>query len=259
MPQILKSVVFCTLLATGLPAYAQSAEETIPKNPFIRLQVIDVYADVHAGPGRGYPVFYAVEEGETIILLAKRPGWYEIRLQNGRTGWVTSAQISRTIQTTGEPADLPEVSFGDYLKNSFRVGLTTGIFTKGELKDADHWSATFGYRFISWAGIEAEYGKLYGEDIRGDFYGLNLTLEPFSRWRVSPYLLVGAGEMDVDSQPKLIPLEIQKSDFVNYGIGANYYLGRNFLIKGEYRSLTVSTDNKDAEVATWKLGFNTFF
>ncbi|WP_075188371.1 SH3 domain-containing protein [Teredinibacter haidensis] len=227
--------------------------------PSLKLQVIDPYADVHSGPGRGYPVFYAVEEGEAIRILAQRPGWYEIRLQNGRTGWVTAAQISRTIQDTGEPADLPTVSYGDYLKNSFRVGFTSGAYTSGELEGADVWSATGGYRANGWLELEGEYGKVYGDDIRGDFYGVNALIEPFSQWQFSPYLVLGVGTMDIDSQPKLIPLEIGKSDFKNYGIGGNYYLGRNFLVKIEYRSHTVSTDDSDVELGAWKIGFNTFF
>lgn len=260
MPHLLKFVSFGVLAFSCAHAYTQEKESTPPPaGSALELKVIDVYADVHSGPGRGYPVFYAVEQGEVIELLAKRPGWYEIRLQNGRTGWVTSTQISRTVQTTGEPADLPEVSYGDYLKNSFLIGLSTGTFIDGELENSEHWTFSAGYKFISWAAIDAEYGKLYGDDIRGDYYGVNLSLEPFSQWRLSPFVLIGAGELDVDSQPKLVPLAIQKSDFVNYGIGANYYLGRNFLIRGEYRSLTVSTDTNDADVATWKIGFNTFF
>lgn len=260
MPQSYLKKIRPLLLGFVLCASSQaqlSAAETAGER--VTLQVIDVYADVHAGPGRGYPVFYAVEQGEAIEIIAKRPGWYEIRLQNGRTGWVTAKQISRTVQATGEPADLPEVSFGNYLKNSFLLGLSSGVFTSGELKNSDHWTFSLGYRPISWAALDAEYGKLYGEDVRGDYYGINLIVEPFSQWRLSPYLLVGAGEMDVDSQPKLVPLEIQKSDFNNMAFGLNYYLGRNFLMRAEYRTLTVSTDNKDADLATWKIGFNTFF
>lgn len=227
--------------------------------PTLRLQVIDPYADVHSGPGRGYPVFYAVEEGETIEILARRPDWYEIRLRNGRVGWVTAAHISRTIQVTGEPADLPSVSYGDYLKNSVQVGFTSGAYASGELEGSEFWSATAGYRAISWLGFEAEYGKVYGEDVRGDFYGLNALIEPFSQWRFSPYVLIGAGSMSIDSQPKLVSLEIEEADFTNYGIGGNYYLGRNFLVKLEYRSYTVSTDENDVELGAWKIGFNTFF
>jgi len=225
----------------------------------LRLQVIDPYADVHSGPGRGYPVLHAIEEGEFIDVLTRRPGWYEVRTQNGRVGWVTAAKISRTIQVSGEPADLPTVSFGDYLKNAWRVGLSTGVFTSGELESADLWSASAGYRAISWLGLELEYGKMYGDEVRGDFYAFNTLIEPISKWRVSPYVLLGVGSLGADSQPKLVPLGEDRSTYQNYGIGANYYLGRNFLIKLEYRSYTVSTDQDDAGLGAWRLGFNTFF
>ena len=225
----------------------------------LRLQVIDPYADVHSGPGRGYPVLHAIEEGEYIDVLTRRPGWYEVRTQNGRVGWVTTDKISRTIQVSGEPADLPTVSFGDYLKNTWRVGYSAGVFSSGELESSDFWSASVGYRAISWLGVESEYGKVYGEDIRGDYYGVNVLVEPISKWRLSPFLLLGLGNIKIDSQPKLVPLNLQSSDYQNYGIGTNFYLGRNFLIKLEYRSYIVSTDDDDAGLGAWRLGFNTFF
>jgi len=252
---------FAVLGAEGMPPPSDGIDVSVKKRAVktLRLQVIDPYADVHSGPGRGYPIFYAVEEGEFIEILARRPDWYEIRLSSGRTGWVTAAQISRSIQETGEPADLPNVSYGDYLKNSFQVGLTSGGYSSGELEGSNVWSATGGYRPISWVGIEAEYGKVYGEDIRGDFYSLNLMIEPLSHWRFSPYFIIGTGSIDIDSQPKLVPLDIEKSNFNNVGLGGNYYLGRNFLIKIEYRAFNVATDEKDVELGAWKIGFNTFF
>ncbi|MBX2858577.1 MAG: SH3 domain-containing protein [Cellvibrionaceae bacterium] len=226
----------------------------------LRLQVIDPYADVHSGPGRGYPVLHAIEEGEYIDVLTRRPGWYEVRTQNGRVGWVTAAKISRTIQVSGEPADLPDVSFGDYLKNTWRVGYSAGVFSSGELDGSDLWSAFVGYRATSWLGVEAEYGKAYREDVRGDYYGVNVLVEPISKWRLSPYLLLGLGNIKIDSQPGFVPLPLNSSsDYQNYAIGTNFYLGRNFLIKLEYRSYIVSTDTDDAGLGSWRLGFNTFF
>lgn len=225
----------------------------------VELEVIDPYVEVHSGPGRGYPVFYVIEQGESVEIITRRPGWYEIKTKDGKTGWSNTAQISRTIQTTGEPADLPTVSYGDYLKNRWRVGFNAGQFMSGELKGSELFSFTAGYRPLSWLGAEVEGGKLFGSDVKGDFYGLNLSVEPFSQWKVSPFLLLGGGVMAVDSQPKLIPLEIEDSDFSQYGLGINYYLGRNFLFKSEYRSYTVSTDNDDVSLESWTIGFNTFF
>lgn len=225
----------------------------------MRLEVIDPYVELHTGPGRGYPVFYVIEQGERVDVLTRRPGWYEVRAQNGRTGWTTAAQISRTLQPTGEPADLPTVGFGDYLKNRWRVGFSAGQFTSGELDGADTFNVAGGYRPLPWLGLSFEYGFFFDADIKGELYNFNILLEPFSQWRLSPVLLLGRGRISVDSQPELTPLEIDTADFNTYGLGINYYLGRNFIVKGEYRDYSVLADNGTVTVEAWLIGFNTFF
>lgn len=252
--RFLQLLLGLSLLMLGANQVAAADEE----EP-LWLEVIDPYIEMHSGPGRGYPVFYVIEQGERVDIITRRPDWYEVRTQSGKTGWTTAAQISRTIQTTGEPADLPTVSYGDYLKNSWRVGFSTGQFSSGELQSSELFSFNAGYRPLSWLSAEVEAGKIFGSDIKGDFYGANLLVEPFSAWKVSPVILAGFGTMKVDSQPKLIPLEIEESDYNHFGLGFNYYLGRNFLFKGEYRSYTVSTDNDDVSVEAWTIGFNSFF
>lgn len=245
------------ILSLGIISSAQAFAKNSPEP--LWLEVIDPYIEMHSGPGRGYPIFYVIEQGEKIDVITRRPGWYEVRTQNGKTGWSSAAQISRTIQMTGEPVDLPSVSHGDYLKNRWRVGFNTGQFSSGELQNSDLFSFTAGYRPLSWVGAEIEGGKIFGADIKGDFYGLNVLIEPFSHWTISPIVSLGRGVMKVDSQPKLTPLEIEDSDFNHYGFGFNYYLGRNFLFKGEYRSYSVSTDNNNVSLEAWTIGFNTFF
>lgn len=224
-----------------------------------KLEVIDAYADVHSGPGRGYPIFHVIEQGETIEVFTRRPDWYEVRAKGGRVGWVKASQIARTLQSTGEPIDLPSVSYGDYLKNSWRVGFTVGPFNSGELDGVDTFLVNAGYRPLSWLAFDLEAGNFYGTDIRGDLYSVNAVLEPFSRWKVSPVLLLGVGEMGINSQPKQAPLEIQQSSLQLYGIGLHYYIGRSFVIRGEYRQYSVSTNENDERLGSWKLGFNTFF
>lgn len=222
------------------------------------LEVIDSFVEVRTGPGRGYPVFYVIEQGESVEVLTRRTGWYEVRSQNGRTGWAKSTQLSRTLQATGEPADLPSVSFGDYQKNKWRVGFTTGEYFSGELKGADLFSATLSYRFLSWLSLEGELGKLFNSEVEGEFWNGNILIEPFSSWRVSPELILGAGVLSLETQPELVSLGIDDSNFQNYGLGINYYIGRNFVFRGEYRWYTVSADEKET-LETWKIGFNTFF
>ncbi len=244
------------------------ASADTPKKPVV-LEVIDAYAEVHSGPGRGYPVFYTIEQGEKIEILSRRPDWYEIRAENGRIGWTTAGQISRTIQKTGEPADLPSVGYGDYVKNSWVTGFTFGQFADGELQGFDIFSITGGYRFLSWLGADVEFGRFFGSGASGDMTSANIFLEPFSDWKVSPYLSLGTGAMTLGNQPDQPSFKVESSGFNTYGLGASYYLGRNFVIKGEYRSYSINLEKRigttdefeevTESTATWKLGFSTFF
>ncbi len=227
--------------------------------PTIQLQVIDPYADVHSGPGKSYPIIYVIEQGESIELLTRRPDWYEIKIRGGRTGWVKAAHIARTLQPTGEPVDLPSVSYGDYLKNSWRVGFSVGPFNSGRLDKADAFSINAGYRPLSWLGIDVELGKFYATDSQGDLGQLNLVVEPFSKWKVSPALLLGRGEIELDFQAKGIAIPNEKASFTMVGAGLNYYLGRSFVVRLEYRELSVDFEDAKESLNAWKLGFNTFF
>jgi hypothetical protein len=229
------------------------------EDDYLQLEVIDSFVEVRTGPGRAYPIFYVIEQGESVDVLFKRTGWYEVRAQNGKRGWATASQLSRTLQKTGEPADLPSVSFGDYQKNKWRIGFARGEIFDGEIKGTDLFSAALSYRFLSYLSLEGEIGQTFSSETEGDFYSLNLLIEPFSSWRLSPELLLGRGKLSLGSQPELTVLEGRDSDFNNYGLGLNFYLGRNFVIRGEYRKYSISTDTDKTNLDTWKIGFNTFF
>lgn len=261
MRLLLQLILMLPLAIFSLYGYAQESSSANADQTYepLELVIIDPYIEVHSGPGRGYPIFYVGEWGEKVVILTRRPDWYEVKLQNGKIGWTHASQISRTIQTTGEPADLPVVSYGDYLKDRWRIGFSVGGFIKGELESTELFSLNLGYRPFHWLGVEAEYGKFYGSDTTGNFRSFNLLVEPFSRWKMSPIVLVGKGVIAIETQPKLVPLNIEDSDFLQYGLGFNYYLGRNFIFNGVYRNFTVSTDNDDERLDAWTFGFNTFF
>lgn len=222
-------------------------------------EVIDPYVEMHTGPGRGYPIFYVIEQGEKINIIKRRPDWYEVSTKGNRRGWVKAAQIARTLQPTGEPVDLPSVSYGDYLKNSWRLGFSVGPFSDGSFDEVDSFITNAGYRPLTWLGFDLEYGFYYGDEIRGNLYNLNAVIEPFSRWKASPVLLLGRGKLIVDQQPLEVANEIDDSDFNMMGLGLHYYIGRSFVIRGEYRNLTITTEQKDERVSTWQIGFITFF
>lgn len=251
-------LIACVLLVAKASPLLADEVEADTKTQSV-LEVIDAYAEMHTGPGRGYPVFHVVENGESIHIMTRRPDWYEVLTANGKVGWVTASQIARTLQKTGEPVDLPTVSFGDYLKNRWRVGAAFGTFASGELKGADTFSANLGYKPVSWMGGELEVGKFYGVDVSGSITSFNLIVEPYSRWRFSPVVVLGGGLLNVDVQPKLVPLDIEQEKFFNYGLRLNYYLGRNFVVRGEYRRISLSSGQSNGDSSTWNLGFSTFY
>lgn len=225
----------------------------------LELEVIDPFIELHTGPGKGYPIFYTIEQGENITVLTRRTGWYELKAQNGRTGWAKATQVARTLLPTGEPVDLPTVSYGDYLKNSWRVGFNVGQFSSGELEGADIFGYSIGYRPLSLLGVEIEQGNFYETEVKGNYQSLNVIIEPFSEWQLSPVLLIGGGSMEIESQPELTPLSFEKESFSRVGLGVNYYIGRNFVLQAGFQNFKVSTDNDDERLKRWNLGFNAFF
>jgi hypothetical protein len=258
-------ICFAVVFSFSTVSVAQNSNNSASQSvnlakPLLTLEIIDPFVEMRTGPGRGYPIFYVAEQGETVEVLVRRAGWYEIKAQNGKVGWATPAQLSRTLQATGEPADLPSVSFGDYLKNKWRVGFTSGDFSDGQLKGSDIFAATLSYRFLSWLSVEGRVGKLFNSQSDGDLRAINVLFEPFSKNKLSPEVFIGRGVISLDNQPRQTEVIGEgDSNFLHYGLGLNYYLGRNFVIRGEYGQYSVSEDGDKEKLDSWKIGFNTFF
>ena len=58
-------------------------------------------ANVRAGPGLTYQVLMAAPQGAIFPLLASQSGWHQIRLEDGREGWVAT---SAGTPGPGEPS-----------------------------------------------------------------------------------------------------------------------------------------------------------
>ncbi|PCK10007.1 MAG: hypothetical protein COA42_01770 [Alteromonadaceae bacterium] len=225
------------------------------------LEVIDSFLEMHTGPGRAYPVFFVVEQSERIIVLSRRPDWYEVKTvgNNSKTGWVKATQIVRTLQNTGEPVNLPGTSYGDFAKNRWRIGFFSGQLKGDTLNNSDVVGASLAYYPLSWLGAEVETAKFFSNDARGTQIGFNLIVEPFSRWRLSPALIVGAGQTKINEQPRIVPLEFEEESHQLAALRLNYYAGRNFIIRAEYRQISVDATPNSEELDIWSLGFSTLF
>ena len=69
-------------LMLSVSLIAEAASSNSEAETVFTLQVIDPFVELHTGPGRGYPVFHVVEQGESIAVLTRRPDWYEVDAGN---------------------------------------------------------------------------------------------------------------------------------------------------------------------------------
>jgi len=254
----MKHTLWLILLLTSLPAEVHSYELFGLAGTDIQealvLEVAEPYIDMHTGPGRGYPVFNVVEHGQTIEILKHKASWYKIRSADNKTGWTKAAQLAHTLEPTGMPVDLPEIDHGDYLKSSWRVG-----FTGGQLEGASTFSITGGYRLLNWLGMELEWGKLFDNSVTSNYYGANILLEPATNWPAAPFVTIGAGQFKFSNRQKVVVEDAGNSDYISAGAGASYYIGRNFVVRGEYRWYSVSTDDDNVGLNSWRIGLSIFF
>ncbi len=224
--------------------------------PLVSLKVIDTYLDLHTGPGRGYPVFHVIEQDQQVTVLRRRSNWFYVSDRRNRKGWVKQESLARTLAPTGLPAALPDIQHGDFLAQKLRVG-----FALGQQEKADTATIMAGFRLLSFAAIEAEYGQIFDNQVDGISYGFNLILEPIKSWSFTPFISKGIGKQDWENKEKG---EVGKAntfhtDYEFTGVGINYYIGLNFVVRGEYRKVYFSSDNDSVSNSAWRLGFSSFF
>jgi len=243
--------------ALTAPARAENQSAGVTREDIeqaVQVKVIDPYLELHTGPGRGYPVIYVVEKGETISVVSRRTTWYLIADQYGKSGWVTRESLARTLMDTGMPVALPETRHGDFLRHKMRLG-----FTMGKQEDSDQVSVLAGFRLSKHFGIEAEYAQLFMDTMDGSQQSMSLIVEPTDRWSFTPFLSLGYGRQELTLKEKLPGNDPLKDDFRSLGVGANVYIGFNFVLRGEYRNLTIFADDDTVRNAVWRIGFSSFF
>jgi hypothetical protein len=229
---------------------------------YVELKVIDSYLELHSGPGRGYPIFHVIEQDDLVSVLTRRTNWFYVADRRGRQGWVKQEGLARTLAPTGLPAALPEVTHGDFLAQQGRVGLAFG-----KQQSTDTVNIMAGYRLHPVIGVEAEYGQFFGKYTEGHMYGASVIIEPFQLfeysqlWSFTPFLSWGLGEQYSQEKEK-VQVGTSPGRTIEYkyaGMGLHYYIGFNFVIRGEYRNLILTPDNKEVSNNVWRIGFSSFF
>ena len=113
--------------AAAVPAAPQAlAAPATSAVPVARVRVVRPYLDMHSGPGRGFPIFYAAEKNEWVVIELRHTDWFKVRTARGPVGWVSREQMAGTVTEDGVPFELADPTLQDFLNRRFVVGIGYG-------------------------------------------------------------------------------------------------------------------------------------
>lgn len=220
----------------------------------VAVQVAEPYIELRTGAGRGYPIFHIVERGQQITLLKRKTDWYKVRTPRGKEGWVSVADIEKTMQE----GQLVAVSRGS-LAEAAGTGWEGGI-AAGDVDGANLLSVYGGYTFNPHLTAELTLSQGIGDVSDSTLIDAGLIYRPFPDWRVMPFAGIGGGYIRVDPDARLVQTDDRDNATLHGALGARVYLARRFLLRAEYREYVVITDrNENETLEAWKLGFSVYF
>ena len=242
-----------SVIAFGLAllSFNARAERLYPE-----VTVQDPFVELHSGPGRGYPVFYIAERGQTIEILRRRTDWFQVRVPRGEAGWVPIDQIVRTLDITdGNPFDVPGFGLGDYTDRRWEVGVQYGDFGGANA------ISTYGaYGLTENLAIELWYTEALGRYSDSQLASVAISHLMFPDKRFTPTFTLGAGSIVTSPKATLVATTDRRDQLAYAGLGFRAYLTRRFIFRTDYKAYVVYTSRNDnEEVREWKAGFSFFF
>ena len=233
-----------------MPATSAFAEKE-----YQSLKIVDPYIELHTGPGRGYPIFHVIERHDWIEIIKRKTDWFKVRTDRDVTGWVKREQMERTLTVAGVPKSFRDVIYDDYLHRRVEFGISAGEFDSDPIV-----SARLAYKFTENIALEFQYSKVAGKLSSSDIYAVNLVSIPFPDWRVAPHFTIGYGRFENEPKGALIQDQETEDDLANLGIGARYYLTREFFLRADYRRyIVLSEDDRNDEFDEISAGVSFFF
>lgn len=224
------------------------------KDPLI-VTILDPFADMHTGPGRGYPIHHVIERGETATLLRRRTDWIQVETSKGREGWVHREALNLTLGPDDYLIEFREASIEDYRSRRWSGGFATGDFG-----GASTLALYLGYRFTNNLSTEVKLTQGIGNFSNNYILGGSLLHELYPEWRISPFFSLGAGVINTTPDASLGQTEDRTDALLMVGFGAHAYLSRQFMLRAEYTNNLILTSRDTHErVNEWKIGLNIFF
>jgi uncharacterized protein YgiM (DUF1202 family) len=213
------------------------------------------YLELHTGPGRGYPVFDVVPQGDSVIVLFRRTQWLKVRTRRGVEGWASEDDMLKTVLADGRPLPLRIGNRAGFTSHRFEVGAFAGAYGGANLV-----SAYTSLSFNSQMAVEAALGQFLGRYSNGVTADIGLTHVPMPQWRLSPFLMLGIGVLHVEPKATLIQPSDRTEETAYVGGGIRYYITRSLFLRAEYKThVVITTQNRNQVEDEWKLGFAVFF
>lgn len=242
-------------LLLSLMACVVVAQSPSPFEGLQQAKVVEPFLNLRTGPGVGFPVFHAVEQGEWVGFLRRKTTWVKLRDSKGREGWAHQDDVERLVDSDGRQIAFDEPEFGNFATRRWEAGVLFGDF-----EGAPVISGYGGYWLTP--NLSAE---LWGSQVLGDFseillVNVNIVHQPFPEWRVSPFFTLGTGSVWINPKSTLVNTEDRREDSAHVGFGARWYVTDRYFLRFEYKDYVIFTDReRNEEAEEWKLGLSVFF
>ncbi len=238
------------LVAAGACGAAGGEDPDAPRSV-----VAEPYIEMHTQPGRGYPVFYIAERGETVQLLLQRTDWVKVRNRRGVEGWVHIDEINSTLGADGEVLAVTRPDLESFTGRRWEFG-----FMFGDYASTDTVSAYGAWQFTRNLSLEMDLSQNFGDFSDGRMVTANVVHQMFPQWRYSPFLTIGGGVRQTNPHSTLVSTQDRTDSTAGVGGGVRIHLGRRLLLRLQYKHYVVMTNrDNDEEVNEWKIGLSTFF
>lgn len=249
------TALFLLLAALMAPAVCSAHLFSRHARRYVQVFVKTPYLELHTGPGRGYPVFDVVPQGDSVVILFRRTQWLKVRTRRGAEGWASENDMLQTALAEGEPLPLRIGNRAGFTSHRFEMGAFAGVYGGANLV-----SAYTSYSFNRQLAVEAALGQLLGRYSNGVTADIGLTHYPMPQWRLSPFLMLGLGVLHVEPKATLVRPANRTEQTAYVGGGFRYYIGRSFFLRAEYKThVVITTQNRNQVEDEWKLGFAVFF
>jgi opacity protein-like surface antigen len=254
IPRKLLVRLACALLAS-VTTWSAVAAESQSENDVRHSTVVSAYLEMRTAPGRGYPVFYVAERGESISLLKQKTDWVKVRNNRDIEGWVHIDDIGRTVGEHGDVLALKSPDLESFSKRRWEAGLMVGDYG-----GSDATTAYGGYHFTPNLSVEVELTENYGDFSDGRMATVNIVHQMFPHWRYSPFFSIGGGVRETNPRSSLVSTSDRTDSTASVGAGLRIYLSRRLFLRLQYKNYAVMTDrDDDEEVDEWKIGISAFF